>query len=52
MECVGVYTAANLYNIPVISIKGISNNEVLEEKYDYSVKEKLQKFIEELTKAI
>lgn len=40
MECVSIYTVANLYEIPVISIKGISNNEVLDESYDYGVRKK------------
>ena len=46
MECVSIYTAANICNIPVISIKGISNNEALGEKYDYTVSNKLQRFVE------
>lgn len=40
MECVSIYKVSNLYDIPVISIKGISNNEVLEEKYESHVREK------------
>lgn len=48
MECISIYTVSNLCDIPVISIKGISNNEVLGEKYDYTVSEKLQKFVKEV----
>lgn len=52
MEAVSIYTVANKYKIPAISIKGISNNELLEEKYDYSVSKVMQKFTEELIKII
>lgn len=48
MEAVSIYTAANIYNIPAISIKGIANNEILEEEYDYSVSKKVQKIVEKL----
>lgn len=48
MECISIYTASNLYKIPVISIKGISNNEILGKEYDYSVSRKVQIFVEEL----
>ena len=48
MEAVSIYTVSNLYNIPAISIKGIANNEILGEEYDYSVSKKVQKFVEEL----
>lgn len=44
MECVSIYQVAKIFNIPVVSIKGISNNEVLEEEYDYTVSHKLQEF--------
>ena len=47
MEGISIYTTANLYGIPAISIKGISNNEVLGEKYEASIGEKVQKFVEE-----
>ena len=43
MECFSIYTVANLYEIPVVSIKVISNNEVLEEKYNSYVREKTSK---------
>lgn len=40
MECVSIYTVATLYGVPAISIKGISNNEVLDESYDDGVRKK------------
>lgn len=52
MESISVYTASNMYNIPVVSIKGISNNEVLKEYYDDSVGMKLQMFIEKVVRII
>ena len=52
MESISIYTASNLYNIPAISIKGISNNEILGEKYDYTVSKKVQIFVEELIKKL
>lgn len=52
MECMAIYTVANLYEIPVIGIKGISNNEVLGEKYDASTGKLLQEFIYEVIKYI
>lgn len=52
MEAVSVYTVANLYNIPVIAIKAISNNEILDEKYDCRVNKELQEFIEEFLKLV
>lgn len=50
MEGVSIYTASNKYNIPAVCIKGISNNEVLGEKYDYAVSRKIQQFVEEFLK--
>jgi len=52
MECASIYRVAEIFNIPVISIKGISNNEVLGEKYDYTVSHKLQEFVENVIKII
>lgn len=52
MEGISIYTVANFYKIPAICIKGISNNEVLGEKYDASVAEKLQRFIEKVIEKI
>ncbi len=52
MECVSIYQVAEIFKIPVVSIKGISNNEVLREKYDYTVSNKLQKFVWNIIEAI
>lgn len=52
MESVAIYKTANFYGIPAISIKGISNNEVLKEEYDHSVSEKLQSFVIDVIEAI
>ena len=52
MEGVSIYTVANLLEIPAICIKGISNNEVLGEKYDYTIGKKLQEFVLELLKKL
>ena len=48
MEGIAIYQIANQYNIPVIGIRVISNNEVLEEKYDVSTGEKVQYFVQKL----
>ena len=45
MEGYAMYQAADRFNIPAISLKGVSNNEILGEKYDYSVMEKLASFV-------
>ena len=37
MESVAIYQLSNRFNIPCISIKGVSNNEILNESYDDSV---------------
>ncbi|MCI8397245.1 MAG: 5'-methylthioadenosine/S-adenosylhomocysteine nucleosidase [Clostridia bacterium] len=50
MESVAIYTVSNQYKIPAISIKIISNNELLEEPYNPSVGQKLQKITEEIIK--
>ena len=44
MEGYAMYQAAHRFNIPAISVKGVSNNEILGETYDYSVMEKLATF--------
>ena len=46
MECAAVYQVADKYKIPFLSIKGISNNEILNEQYDYSVMNNLIKYVE------
>lgn len=52
MESIAIYKVANIYKVPAVSIRGISNNEILEEKYDYSVSHKLQKLTEKLIEII
>lgn len=44
MEGYAMYQTAHRFGIPAISLKGVSNNEILGESYDYSVMEKLCKF--------
>ena len=44
MEGYAMYQAADRFNIPALSLKGVSNNEILGETYDYSVMEKLVDF--------
>ncbi len=52
MEGIAVYTIANLYKIPAIDIRVISDNEILKEEYDRSVSIKAQQFTENLLKEI
>ncbi|MBR5520453.1 MAG: 5'-methylthioadenosine/S-adenosylhomocysteine nucleosidase [Oscillospiraceae bacterium] len=44
MEGYAMYQAADKFGIPALSLKGVSNNEILGETYDYSVMEKLVDF--------
>lgn len=50
MEGIAVYTVANQYKIPVISIKVISDNEILKEEYDRKVSIRAQEFTMSLLK--
>lgn len=52
MEANAIYTVANQFNIPVIAIKIVSNNEILEEKYERSAGAKSQEFSYELIQKI
>lgn len=52
MESISIYKIANMYNIPVISVKIISNNEILNEKYDRNTGIEVQKFTEDIIKSI
>ena len=45
MEALSVYKIANMNNIPVIAIKVISNNEILQEKYDILTVNACQEFV-------
>ena len=46
MEAAAVYQVSEKYKVPHISIKGISNNEQLNETYDLSVMDTLISFVE------
>ena len=48
MEGIAVYTIANDFGIPVLGIRVISNNEILEEPYDRNTGLKSQEFTYEL----
>ncbi len=48
MEGYAMYQVADRFGIPALSIKGVSNNEILMESYDYSVMEKLSDFVFEI----
>ena len=52
MEANAVYTVANQFNVPVIGIKIVSNNEILGESYERSAGAKSQEFSYELIKKI
>ena len=41
MEAYAMYQTADRFGIPALSVKGVSNNEILGEKYDYSVMDDL-----------
>lgn len=45
MEAISIYTIANRYQIPVVAIKMISDNELLGEPYDRSLGKKCQEFV-------
>lgn len=53
METAGVYKIANSFGIPVLTIRIISNNEILKEEYEFKIAEECQKviyqFVSELT---
>lgn len=52
METAGVYKTANNFNIPVIGIRIISNNEVLREEYNPEIAKECQKLVYEFIKKI
>ena len=52
MESISIYKVADIYKIPAVCIRGISNNEILDEPYDYLVSDKMQKFTERLIELI
>lgn len=48
MESIGTYTVANMYNIPVIGIRTISDNSIIEEDYERTVAHGAQEFVIQL----
>lgn len=50
MESVSIYKLANMFNIPVISFKVISNNEMTGEKFDIETSKACQEFTYEFIK--
>lgn len=52
MEGIAVYQVAENYDIPKIGIRVISNNEVLEEKYEKGLAKKCQEYVYEIIKKI
>ena len=52
MESVAIYTIANMMEIPVVAIKGISDNEILGEEYELSVSTKVQQVVEKIIKEL
>lgn len=52
MEGIAVYTVATNYNIPVVGVRIISDNEILGEEYDRNLGIKCQKFVYEIVKSI
>lgn len=52
MEGIAVYTIAQNYNIPVLGIRIISDNEILAEEYDRNLGLECQKFVYEILKEV
>lgn len=52
MEGIAVYTVAQNYNVPVVGIRLISDNEMLSEEYDRNLGLECQKFVYEIVKGI
>lgn len=52
MEGIAVYTVAKNYNVPVVGIRVISDNEMLSEEYDRNLGLECQKFVYEIVKGI
>lgn len=52
METAGVYKVSNSFNVPAISIRIVSNNEILKEEYEPSIARKCQEIIYEFIKRI
>ena len=52
MECYRMYRSADRFAVPCMSIKGVSNNEILKEEYDYSVMKTLADCVYEFIEKI
>lgn len=52
MEGIAVYTVATNYNIPVVGVRIISDNEILREEYDRNLGIECQKFVYEILKSM
>lgn len=52
MEGISVYTVAKNYNIPVIGVRTISDNEILNEEYDRNLGIDCQEFVYEVVKGL
>lgn len=50
MEGIAVYTVAKNYNVPVVGVRIISDNEMLSEEYDRNLGLECQKFVYEIIK--
>lgn len=50
MEGIAVYTVAKNYNVPVVGVRVISDNEMLGEEYDRNLGLECQKFVYEIVK--
>ena len=48
MECIAIYDIAHDFDIPVLWIKAISNNEILGEKFDKNMAKVPQEFAYQL----
>lgn len=45
MECISVYQVSNMFNIPCLSVKVLSDNVILGEEYDKGVLDRAKEFI-------
>ena len=52
MEIAGVYKTAYNFNVPVIGIRVVSNNEVLKEEYSPEIAKECQKLVYEFVKRV
>ena len=50
METIAAYKTANKYKVPIVGIRVVSNNEILQEEYDKSLAKESQIFVISLCK--